>query len=56
MHHSDPPIPAADARIERLVLLATLDAYPELYSRLELIAGIAWRPGESHPGGFTVHP
>jgi hypothetical protein len=45
--HSEPPTTAdEDARIERLVLLATLDAYPEIYSKNELVREITQDPRE----------
>ena len=43
----EPPTTAdEDARIERLVLLATLDAFPELYSKCELVRAITLDPRE----------
>lgn len=45
--HSEPPTTTdEDARIERLVLLATLDAYPEIYSKCELVREITQDPRE----------
>lgn len=40
MHSDPPPTADEDARIERLILLATLDAYPEIYSKDELVREI----------------
>lgn len=45
-NESPPTTADEDARIERIVLLATVDAYPEIYSKAELVREITQDPRE----------